>query len=182
MAQNGSRIEKVVVFGLDDQRRPRAGIFSGDGLQAVVDRASDLELCKNLVEGALTELEAELKPGKMEAAGYAFIPPITRTLYEKLLVATNIAGPSAPTEANKSKGKPHTASEQLATHLPKSVEEFAVGSLVLAEDHEPGNGWYEAIIVEVVGADQFRLRFRDYADEPDVVRRGAQLALFVSGM
>jgi hypothetical protein len=148
-------------------------------LQAVVDRASDMELCKNLVEGALSQLEGESEPGKMEAAGYAFIPPITRTLYEKLLVATNIAGPSAPTEANKSKGKPHTANEQLATHLPKSAEELAVGSLVLAEDHEPGNGWYE-IIVEVVSADQFRLRFRDYADEPDVVRRRAQLALFVS--
>jgi hypothetical protein len=48
---------------------------------------------------------------------------------------------------------------------------------VLAENWEPKTGWYEAVVLEQVGADELKLRFRDYPEEGTLVRRRNQLAL-----
>ena len=60
---------------------------------------------------------------------------------------------------------------------PASWAEIDVGDLVLAENWEPKTGWYEAVVLEQIGADELKLRFRDYPEEGTLVRRRNQLAL-----
>jgi hypothetical protein len=55
--------------------------------------------------------------------------------------------------------------------------EIEVGDLVLAENWEPESGWYEAVVLEKLGADEFRLQFRDYPEEGTLARRRNQLGL-----
>ncbi len=64
---------------------------------------------------------------------------------------------------------------------PSTWSEIGVGDLVLAEDPIPNDGWYEAIVLEAVDTDQFKLRFRDYPEEGIVVRSRKQLALLSPG-
>ena len=60
---------------------------------------------------------------------------------------------------------------------PASWAEIDVGDLVLVENWEPETGWYEAVVLEKLGDDEFKLRFRDYPEEGTLVRRRNQLAL-----
>jgi hypothetical protein len=48
---------------------------------------------------------------------------------------------------------------------------------VPAANGEPETGWYEAVVLEQLGADEFKLRFRDYPEEGTPVCRRNQLAL-----
>jgi hypothetical protein len=48
---------------------------------------------------------------------------------------------------------------------------------VLVENWEPETGWFEAVVLEQVADDEFKLRFRDYPE----VRRRNQLALLSPG-
>jgi len=46
-------------------------------------------------------------------------------------------------------------------NLPRTWHEIGVGDLVVAQEEDPTDGWYEAIVVEVTN-DMFTLRWRDY--------------------
>ena len=48
---------------------------------------------------------------------------------------------------------------------------------MLVENWEPETGWYEAVVLEKLGDDELKLRFRDYPEEGTLVRRRNQLAL-----
>jgi hypothetical protein len=74
--------------------------------------------------------------------------------------------------------RPASASDQSQSkRLPATWAEIDVGDLVLAENWEPKTGWYEAVVLEQIGADELKLRFRDYPEEGTLVRRRNQLAL-----
>jgi len=60
---------------------------------------------------------------------------------------------------------------------PSTWAEIDVGDLVLAENWDPETGWFEAVVLEQVGDDEFKLRFRDYPEEGTLGRRRNQLAL-----
>jgi hypothetical protein len=58
--------------------------------------------------------------------------------------------------------RPYSAPQQNATKdLPKNWDEIAAGHVVIALD-EPGEGWYEAIVLETNG-DMLTMRWRDYS-------------------
>jgi len=60
--------------------------------------------------------------------------------------------------------------------FPRSWEEIAVGQLVIAQETDPGDGWWEAIVVAVDG-DRLTLRWRDYPKQPKVKRHRTAVAL-----
>jgi hypothetical protein len=60
--------------------------------------------------------------------------------------------------------------------LPKKWDEIDVDHLVLAKTEGPWANWFEAIPIERAG-DGFRLRWRDYATVPPVIRPRFELAL-----
>jgi hypothetical protein len=48
---------------------------------------------------------------------------------------------------------------------------------VLVDDPGDAMGWYEAIVLEQLGGDQFKLQHRDYPDDGIYVRPRSKLAL-----
>ena len=59
---------------------------------------------------------------------------------------------------------------------PEDWSKLKVGNLVLASDG-PGDGWYEADVVEALPDDRFKLRWYEWPDLPDFVRPVTEIAL-----
>jgi hypothetical protein len=67
------------------------------------------------------------------------------------------------------------ATEAGSPGLPRSWDEIAPGHLVIASEGA-GNGWWDAIVVEVNG-DMLTLHWRDFPWQPDVVQHRSAVAL-----
>lgn len=80
-----------------------------------------------------------------------------------------IEAAAAATYAQASKG-------EAAQQLPKDWSKLAAGDRVLAAD-EPEDGWFFADVIEAVGDDKFRLRWRDWPELPSFTRRIIEIAL-----
>jgi hypothetical protein len=79
------------------------------------------------------------------------VPYIRRDLYAKLVAAAG--SPShdhASTQAAAASGSTKPSSPNGQGDLPKNWGEIAPGHVVIALD-EPGEGWYETIVVETNG-------------------------------
>jgi hypothetical protein len=81
---------------------------------------------------------------------------------------------TAGQQLTKSTGE--KASAKTKQGLPLTWGDIDVDHLVLAKDDSPCQSWWEAIPIEKHG-DTFRLRWRDYAELPNIVRRRLSLAL-----
>jgi hypothetical protein len=171
----------IVLFGLDGQGRPLAATFAADQTALALKAATSLKLRTLRVETAeQADLAKQLPVGAILAAGRATVPLVSKALFDKLLTLR-------PTSAHPPKGDaptaaapqlPATASNQPPPkRSPISWAEIDVGDLVLAENWEPETGWYEAVVLEKLGDDELKLRFRDYPEEGTLVRRRNQLAL-----
>lgn len=168
----------VVVLGLDGQRRPRAGTFLSDQAAQATERAKAANyVCAPIDSAAMLKATEGIKPGDLAKEGAEFVPMVIRAAYERLLKATGVIGSSAPTEERREQASKDRLSVLPPPRLPTSWKDIEVGDMVLAEDAIPGDGWYEARILEKVGMDQFKLIFRDYPEEGEYVRRRDQLAL-----
>jgi hypothetical protein len=66
--------------------------------------------------------------------------------------------------------------DSVAPGLPISWDGLAAGHLVIAQEENAEEGWYEAIIVEVEG-DTLTLQWRDYPKLPKVTRHRTAVAL-----
>jgi hypothetical protein len=171
----------IVLFGLDGQGRPLAASFAADQTALALKAATSLKLQTLRVETAeQTDLAKRLPVGAILAAGRATVPLVSKALYEKLLALrpTSANPPGSDAPAAVAPQPPASASNQpQPKRPPASWAEIDVGDLVLAENWEPKTGWYEAVVLEQIGADELKLRFRDYPEEGTLVRRRNQLAL-----
>lgn len=166
----------LIVFGLDEQRRPRAGTFSAAQAEEAIRRAKDARLvCAPTDQPGLVQLAGELQPGDLSKPRTEIVPTVMRVVYERLLAASGITKAPGEKKASAKPGKPNEA------RIAPSRDDIAVGDLVLAKDPEPENGWYEAIILEQTSEHIFRLKFRDYPEEDEVIRNRNQLALLPTG-
>ena len=171
----------LVLFGLDGQGRPLAATFAADQTALALKAATSLKLQTLKIETAeRTDLAKQLPVGAILAAGRATVPLVRKALFDKLLALrpTSANPPRSDAPAAASPQPPATASNQLQPKRPPATwAEIDVGDLVLAENWEPETGWYEAVVLEKLGADELKLRFRDYPEEGTLVRRRNQLAL-----
>ena len=171
----------IVLFGLDGQGRPLAATFAADQTALALKAATSLKLQTLRIETAeQTDLAKQLPVGSILAAGRATVPLVSKALFDKLLALrpTGAAPPGGDVPAAVAPQPPATASNQLQPkRSPATWAEIDVGDLVLVENWEPETGWYEAVVLEKLGDDQLKLRFRDYPEEGTLVRRRNQLAL-----
>jgi len=128
----------------------------------------------NLVVGkadgtALAELAEKLPTGRLYATGRGFVPPVRQNLYDKIVEQLKLAGQPVPADA-----VPLTAG-QPAPGLPTAWDDIAVGHMVIAHEgaREP---WWAAIVVARDG-EMLTLKWRDYPQEPNVVRHAGAVAL-----
>jgi hypothetical protein len=171
----------IVLFGLDGQGRPLAATFAADQTALALKAATSLKLQTLKVETAeQTDLAKQLPVGAILAAGRATVPLVSKALYEKLLALrpTSANPPGGDVLAAVAPLRPASASNQpQPKRSPASWAEIDVGDLVLVENWEPETGWYEAVVLEKLGDNEFNLRFRDYPEEGTLMRRRNQLAL-----
>ena len=160
----------LIVLGLDDDRKPRAARFpvGQADLVAKAAKAMNFTVCKADGE-ALAELAKKLPNGRLYATGRGFVPPVGRSLYGKIVEQLQLSGQGVPADTDPS------ATGQPAPGLPATWDDIAVGHMVIAHEgaREP---WWAAIVVARDG-DMLTLKWRDYPQEPNVVRHAGAVAL-----
>jgi hypothetical protein len=173
----------LVLFGLDGQGRPLAASFVADQTALALKAATSLNLQTLKVETVeQVDLAKQLPVGAVLAAGRATVPLVSKVLFDKLLALRPRSADPASGNGPATAGPQPPASASASTQpqpkqLPSSWADIEVGDLVLVENWDPESGWFEAVILERVSDDEFKLRFRDYPEEGTLVRRRNQLAL-----
>ena len=171
----------IVLFGLDGQGRPLAATFVADQTALALKAAISLKLQTLKIETAeQIDLAKQLPVGAILAAGRATVPMVSKALFDKLVAQrpTSANTPRSDAPAAAAPQPPAAASDQpRPKQPPTSWAEIDVGDLVLVENWELETGWYEAVVLEKLGDDELKLRFRDYPEEGTLVRRRNQLAL-----
>jgi hypothetical protein len=93
----------VVVFGLDENGKPKAGRFAEKQAEVARKAARSLKLAIcNLTRPKLSELAAQIPVGRIHAQGKAFIPYIKRELFDQLAAAASPASANAASKASPS--------------------------------------------------------------------------------
>jgi hypothetical protein len=157
----------IVLYGLDENDKPRAARFSDLRQRELLKHAAHT-MSLTLVEEttpALTELAAKLPAGRLYSNGRGFVPNVRRSLYEALIVATSGNGTADLSSA--------------PAGLPTSWDDIQVGHLVIAQETDVTDGWWEAIVV-AINDDMLTLRWRDYPKLPRVVRHRTAVTLLHS--
>ena len=127
------------------------------------------------VEVATDELRAlagQLARGRVFASGRAFVPFVKAGVFDQL--AAQAANAPRPMQLIA------TEAEGDDAKCARSWSEVAVGSLVLASDG-PAEGWREALVVEAHAEDVFTLKWRDFPDDPPLLRRRQHIGLLHPG-
>jgi len=180
----------VILYGLDTDGRPRAAVFNAAQADLATKAAESLELQVLRIESAeQIALARQVPSGEILAPGRGNVPVVRRELFDKLLALVP-APDSGPSEEAASAAEVDAVPSATTTdnsgpaskapppkQPPTTWAEIDVGDLVLAENWDPETGWFEAVVLEQVGDDEFKLRFRDYPEEGTLVRRRNRLAL-----
>ncbi len=126
----------------------------------------------------MAELAKKLPPGRLYSTGRGFVPSVGRSLYGKLVEQLKLAGQPVPAESDQPNGG--SAAPQAAAGLPTSWDDIAVGHLVIAHENAI-EGWWEAIVLARDG-DMLTLKWRDYPQQPNVLRHIGSVALLKPGL
>src|SRR4051812_42913902 len=79
----------MILFGLDENKRPRAGRFIVDsnlGLLAQAAQSMNLIICE-VKSATLSEVALKLPVGRLHAGGPGFVPYIRPDLYDQIVQA-----------------------------------------------------------------------------------------------
>jgi hypothetical protein len=160
----------LIVLGRDEQGKPQAARFPANQSDLATKAAKAMNLVVGKAEGtALAELAGKLPIGRLYASGRGFVPPVRRSVYDKIVEQLRLAGQQVPKESGQGNG------ERPTPGLPTTWDDIAVGHLVIA--HESAiEGWWEAIVLARDG-DMLTLKWRDYPQQAHVTRHVGSVAL-----
>ncbi len=166
---NGTTPE-LVVLGRDETGKPRAARFPADQANLVVKAAEAMNLTVCKADGeVLAELAKKLQTGRLYATGRAFVPPVGRSLYDRLIEQLKFGGQAVPDEID-------ATVNHAVPGLPTTWDDIAVGHLVLAPEEGAKAGWWEAIVLARDG-DMLTLKWRDWLGYPNITRHAGSVAL-----
>ena len=115
--------------------------------------------CLTVNDRKLAELAARLPSGRVHANGKGFIPAVRRDLYGKLLEASGQPSEQQSAPNNGGAGQPPGAKPTGNSKRPKTWQDIAAGHVVIIQEDDPRDGWWDAIVVAVT-ADMLSLRWR----------------------
>jgi hypothetical protein len=174
----------VVLFGIDGRGKPKGARFGREHANLAIKAATQLHL--NVLASTdpkVAEIAARLPVGRVHATGRTFVPFIGRDLYDKLVAAApngNLGQPLTPPASGGTGGVAGSRPPASSPNLPRSWHEIGLGDLVVAQEQDPTDGWYEAGVIEVNG-DMLTLRWRDYPRERKIVRHRLRVGLRYPG-
>jgi hypothetical protein len=161
----------IVLFGVSDEGKPQAGLFTQSQAALARKAAKQLGLTALTVSNAdLAALNAKIPPGRLYANRRSFIPAARRDLHNKLVEFAR-AGGGGKGHASSSDGQ----SPASPAGIPSDWAGIAPGHQVLAQV-SLADGWWEAIVVARED-DMLVLRWRDYPREPHFRMHRTQVAL-----
>jgi hypothetical protein len=168
----------VVLYGLDENGKPRAARFGHHQIDLAAKAASLMGLTVCPITPNLADISERLPAGRIYASGHGFVPNVRRDLYSKLVeVAETAAKGAAGNGGDKPTGQAAdttSAAPPLAQGYPRDWDDISVGHLVLAPDGAVG--WWEAIVIARDG-DVLTLRWRDYSNIPKFTQHRTGVAL-----
>src|SRR3954469_13923322 len=183
----------LIVFGRDTGGKPHASRFDASEAE-LVEKAAGLMGMQVLGPGEQRALAAKLPKGRVFASGRAFVPFVKAAVYGPLAAFGRPAGGEGagdpesgctvgPGDAagHTQSGEPGDPANPNGGHgngdppAPGTWADIDAGSLVLATTG-PGEPWYESVVVKAAG-DVLTLKWRDYPDDPQFVRRRHKVAL-----
>jgi hypothetical protein len=181
--------DKVFVFGLDDEGKPRGARFA-DFNDKIVQAAAEMHLTSVYpASAAFTEIAMKLPAGRLYASGKAFVPPIRRDLVEKLESVLAVPGDeskahrpettSTQTAEQETEGVKVRTVSPISSGLPRSWDSIDVGHVVLGHAG-PEEGWWECVVVKRED-ELLTLRLRDYPKQGTYLRHVTQVALINPG-
>ena len=158
------KLSKVIVlFGLDEEGKPRAARFPDDDPALIAKAALALGLRVGIAtEPSHFKVVQKLPIGRIHATGNGSVPKVAQDLYDQINALVG--------------GEPGI----ISTTLPKSWDELAPGHLVLARDSDSvADGWWEAVVTKRDG-DVLTLIQRDYPGNGEFTRPLKAVALLNS--
>ena len=165
----------MVLFGVDESGKPKAARFSNGQAELAMKAAAQLKLQVLPVNDNKTaDLAARLPNGRVHANGKGFIPAVRRDLYSKLLEASGQA--PVPEAAASSVSAAHGSANPPAGKRPDTWRDIAAGHIVIIQEDDPKDGWWEAIVVAVT-ADMLSLRWRTRPRQRAVARNRFSVGL-----
>jgi hypothetical protein len=172
---------QVLVYGLDEAGKPKAGLFSQKEAEAAKEAAISMKL--SVGEFALGQAEDLLKqmpPGRLHAKGKAFVPYIKQELYNLLEAELGKLPVGRATSGSAIEKSLERAKAEQASALPTSWDAIAPGHMVLFCEL-PGDGFYEAIVVKR-DDESLTLRFRDFPKHQTIQTHIRSVALVHPGL
>jgi hypothetical protein len=164
--------QDLVLYGLDDKAKPKAGLVAAADGDAALALAADLKFQLLPISTAQRRVPAaELSPVSLEESGYSAVPAVRRGLFADIEKASQEQENSAP------ELDPPLPGDQ-ASLTP--WDEIKIGQLVLTQEDDPKHGWWEAIVLSELGDGEVVLRYRDYPTQSRFVRHRHKLALLKS--
>jgi hypothetical protein len=173
----------LVLFGIDSRGKPKGARFGREHASLAIKAATQLHL--NVLatnDPKVAEVAARLPVGRVHATGRTFVPFIRRDLYDKLIAAApngNLGHPVTPPNGATG-GAAGSRPPGSSPNLPRTWQEIGLGDLVVAQEDDPADGGYEAIVVEAAN-DMFTLRWRDYPRLRRITRHRLRLGLLYPG-
>jgi hypothetical protein len=180
----------LVLYGPDAAGKPRAAYFAAPDVELALKAAGLMGLkVLQVVRPEQQQIAAKLPAGRIYSNGRGLVPAIRRDLYGKLAEAWrgeigNGQQPSraiaaAEHRASTVSGMPPAAAAKIVAaspRLPASWDGITVGDLVIAQDADPKEGWWQAIVVQQA-ADNFTLAWHGFPHQKKVIRHRFSLAL-----
>ena len=162
----------IVLFGLSDEGKPQAGLFSESQAGLAKKAAKQLGLTALTVSTAdLAALKAKIPAGRLYANRRSFIPASRRDVHERLLEFARTGSGGSASRGSDSTAQPPSP----PAGIPKDWDNIEPGQQVIAQSSLP-DGWWEAVVVAREG-DILTLKWRDYPRDPHFRMHRTQVAL-----
>jgi hypothetical protein len=129
----------LVVFGLDENKKPRAAQFKESEFELARKAAELMGLSVYETDDAKIRRRLKNLPQeKVYMSGWGFVPPVRQIQFDNLLKTTKAAKPKVPEQ------KPQAT-------LPSSWDSIGVGDLVLGQADSASDGFHSAIVRRLDG-------------------------------
>ncbi|WP_421928802.1 hypothetical protein [Neoaquamicrobium sediminum] len=183
LADTGNGLAALIVLGRDDAGRPHASWFGEADAVAAAQAAELMGMVSIIVaDGDRRALAGKLPQGRLFASGKAFVPFVKAALFDQ--IASHVSAEQRAVLEAGAGGRQAAASSGAATAssdspkftLPDDWSKIVANSLVLAYSVDD-ESWFEAAVVETKGVDEVVLRWRDWPEMPNFVRRRQHVAL-----
>ena len=175
----------LILFGLDEGKKPHASTFTGDLVERALIAAEEMGMASiRLDTDEVRAIASKLPAGKIFDSGKAFVPFVKASTYEAIV--KHLPDGVEPPKPRPPKPKAQKPGVPPQTHakLPDGItpviatdwSTLTVGSLVLASEGK-GEGWFECVIVELGENDTFWLKWRDWPEMDNIVRHRSNIGL-----